>query len=482
MRDIFLVSYFFLLTYVAIYGVHIYWLIFLYLKSRNKTHDVGLPEAFRPVVTVQLPVYNERKVAARSISAVAGFHWPSEKLQIQVLDDSDDSTTEIIAHEVARLRESGSDIEHIRRQSRKGFKAGALANGLRFARGELVAIFDADNVPERTFLMETVGHFTDPSVGMVQARWGFLNRESSFLCRAQALFLDAHFLVEQVARSRSGLLMNFNGTAGVWRKQAIVESGGWSDDTLTEDLDLSYRVQLRGWQARFVDDVVVPTELPSSLRSFKSQQRRWSKGAIETAIKVLPQILRSDLPLRVKLGSFLHLTQKTVSVALLILSILLVPALYFRLQGGALKLFLIDLPVFVAGTGSMSLFYGLAYRHQREARSFRNSAVLPVLTSIGIALTANNSLAVLSALFGRKDPFVRTPKTGATGREIIEVPRDYRTKANWSVGIEVVLALYSALAVFCASYLGLIYALPYLLTFAFGFLYFSVISVKESYA
>lgn len=482
MRDVFLVFYFFLLAYIAIYGVHIYWLIFLYLKSRNNTYDVDLPDTFRPIVTVQLPIYNERKVAARLISAVAGMDWPADKLQIQVLDDSDDITTEIVSREVARLTKAGCDIEHVRRQSREGFKAGALAHGLKSAKGELIAVFDADNLPEQTFLMEIVGHFADPFIGMVQARWGFLNRESSYLCRAQALFLDAHFLIEQVARSRGGLMMNFNGTAGVWRKQAINDSGGWSADTLTEDLDLSYRVQLRGWRARFVDDIVVPTELPASLGSFKSQQHRWAKGAIETAIKLLPQILRSDLSLRVKLGAFLHLTQKTVSVALLILSVLLVPALYFRMEGGSLKIFLVDLPVFLAGTGSMSLFYGLAYRHQKKVRSLRSSAVLPVLTSIGIALTVHNSLAVISALLGRKEPFVRTPKTGATGEETIEIPSDYRIRADWSVGIEIALALYSALAVFCAIYLGLIFAIPYLITFAFGFVYFSVISVKESYA
>lgn len=482
MRDIFLIMYFVLLFYVATYGIHLYWLIILYLKSRSKEQDVRLADDFRPTVTIQLPIYNERKVAARLISAVAAIDWPVEKLQIQVLDDSDDVTLEIVAEAVARLRSSGCDIDHIRRGSRDGYKAGALAHGLKSSKGEFIGVFDADNLPDRDFLLQIVGHFVDPSVGMVQARWGFLNRDASFLCRAQALFLDAHFLVEQVARSRGGLLMNFNGTAGVWRKQAIVDAGGWSDDTLTEDLDLSYRVQLRGWKMKFVEDIVVPTELPSSIRSFKAQQYRWSKGAIETAIKMLPRILFSDLSFRVKLGAYFHLTQKTVSVALLLLTVLLVPALYIRLEGGVLKFFLIDLPVFVVGTGSMSLFYSLAYKRQKNARSLRSSAVLPVLTSIGIALAANNSLAVLSAIIGRKDPFVRTPKTGATGRNMLKAPPDYRIRSDWSVGAEVLLALYSVCAIVCAIYLGLFFAVPYLVTFAFGFVYFSTASLKEIYA
>jgi hypothetical protein len=276
--------------------------------------------------------------------------------------------------------------------------------------------------------------------------------------------------------------MNFNGTAGVWRRQAIESAGGWQADTLTEDLDLSFRTQMAGWKMIMAEDIDVPTELPGSIRAFKTQQFRWAKGAFETGLKLLPTILKSDLPRRLKMSSFFHLTQKVISVALLFLSILLIPALYFRLETGMLKVLAVDLPIFLAGTGSMSIFYGLAHKREESDRTWRSGLLLPALTSIGIGLAVNNSWAVFSAVFSRHNQFERTPKTGSDRNRRIAPPKDYRVKIDHTVRVETALALYALGAVACAVSLKLFLSLPFLMTFSFGYLYFSVLSIKERYA
>lgn len=482
MRTAFICLYAFLLAYIAVYGLHLYWLIALSSRQSPRRPGNLTPDEQLPFMTVQLPIYNERNVVERLIEAVAGLDWPRDRFEIQVLDDSNDNTSEIIASETLHWRDRGIAIHHIRRNSRAGYKAGALANGLRSARGEFIAIFDADNVPKSDFLKRLIGYFTNSEVGMVQARWSFLNRQQSLLCRAQALFLDAHFLVEQIARYRGGLLMNFNGTAGIWRRLAIDEGGGWKADTLTEDLDLSFRAQLAGWQMVFDESVDVPTELPTAIRAFKAQQYRWACGAIETGVKLLPQIMRAPLPRRVKIASFFHLTQKTVSPALLLLAVLLIPALYVRMESGIAGLLVFDLPVFLAGTGSMTLFYSLAYRRQQDYRSSRSSLTLPLLTSLGIGLAANNTLAVIAALSGKHGTFVRTPKSGTAGAQVVNTPVDYRIRADRTFGIEIALATYASLAVGTALWMHIYPSVPFLLTFAFGFTYFAVRSLKEAYA
>ncbi|MCK5125603.1 MAG: glycosyltransferase [candidate division Zixibacteria bacterium] len=482
MEKIFVFIYFALLFYIAFYGLHLYYLISIYLKNSREAIPSTAALSRYPMVTVQLPIYNERAVAARLIKTIAAFDWPQDKLEIQVLDDSDDDTISIVTKETARLAQLGFNIKHIRRGNRRGYKAGALAFGMNQAKGDYIAIFDADNIPHPDFLKRLMPFFDDPRMGMVQARWSFLNREQSLLCRAQALFLDAHFFVEQASRSRGGLFMNFNGTAGLWHRQAIEDAGGWQADTLTEDLDLSYRAQLAGWKMILAEEVDVPTELPATIRSFKTQQYRWARGAVETAIKVLPKVLRSPLPLKVKICSCFHLTQKSTSLALILLSIFLIPALYIRVEGGMLKLLLIDLPIFLAGTGSMSLFYGLAFRRQRELHSLKNKLVLPLITSIGIGLSVNNSLAVISAIFCGKGTFIRTPKSGSTTNDIVRIPTEYRIRSDKTVTIEVILAIYSALAVGSAVFLNLYWSIPFLMTFAFGYFYFSWQSLREQYA
>lgn len=482
MRDIVIAAYFILLGIIAVYGIHLYWLIWIYLRRQPTNGIRRVPDSIRPRVTIQLPVYNEQMVVRRLIRAAAAQYWDRDRLEIQVLDDSTDVTSDIAAAEVCRLRRLGYNIVHIRRNSRTGFKAGALAHGLETATGEFVAIFDADNVPRPDFLNSLMSMFIDPKLALVQARWSFLNRDVSLLCRAQALFLDAHFFIEQAARSRGGLCMNFNGTAGIWRRAAIEDSGGWQSDTLTEDLDLSYRAQLRGWRMVLAEDVDVPTEVPSSIRAFKSQQYRWAKGAFETGLKLLPDVWTSALPRRVKLAAFFHLTQKSISVALLLLSLLLIPALYFRLETGMLKVLLLDLPIFAAGTGSMSLFYGLAYRRGGAYTTWRSRLVLPLLSSIGIGLAVNNSIAVLSAFSRRHSAFVRTPKTGETRVARQSLPKEYRVSFDHTGQFEGLLSLYSMTALICALGLGLYASLPFLMTFVFGYTYFAVTSFRERYA
>jgi cellulose synthase/poly-beta-1,6-N-acetylglucosamine synthase-like glycosyltransferase len=481
-RDLFLIIYFFLLFYIAFYGIHLYWLIFLYFKYNNENISPHEFTGLYPHLTVQLPIYNEKLVATRLINSIAFFDWPMDKLQIQVLDDSDDETSEIIANEVVKLQEKGIDISHVQRGSREGFKAGALSYGLETAKGEFIAVFDADNLPRPDFLKRIMPYFESYKIGMVQARWSFLNRDESLLCRAQALFLDSHFFVEQKARHVGGLFMNFNGTAGVWRRKAIESAGGWRSDTLTEDLDLSYAVQMKGWKMIYAEDVDVPTELPSSIRAFKTQQYRWSKGAVETGMKFLPGIFKADLPFKIKLGSFFHLTQKSVSFALLLLALCILPALYLRLQSGSLKLLLIDLPIFILGTGSMSLFYGLAYKKQNQVRTLSNSLILPILTSLGIALSVNNSLAIFSALFRRAEEFIRTPKSGSDQNRRKILPNEYKVKFDHTVKIEIFIALYAITSIICSIFLNLYFSIPFLMTFAFGYSYFSIISVREEYA
>lgn len=482
MTQAFTIFYFFLLGYLAIYGFHIYWLIYLYFRCEPAFQSQTPKPGDEPMVTVQLPVYNERLVVKRLIQSIAAFDWPKDKLEIQVLDDSTDATTQIILEEVSHLKNFGYNITHIQREVRTDYKAGALKYGLKFAKGEFVAIFDSDNLPRPDFIKRLIGYFSDSRLGMVQARWSFLNRNQSILCRAQALFLDAHFFVEQAARSRAGLFMNFNGTAGIWRKIAIDDAGSWQGDTLTEDLDLSYRAQLAGWKMVFAEDVDVPTELPASIRAFKTQQYRWARGAVETGKKNMKRIFNSSFPIKNKIGAWFHLTQKTMSLALMTLSILLIPAVFIRWEVGGWKLLLVDLPIFIAGTGSMSLFYGLAYKRQKEIHSLKNMMTMSLLSALGVALSINNSFAALAAFFSNKRVFYRTPKSGVTDERSSTIPRDYKISFDYTMNIEGLLAVYSIIAVWCAIQAGMFASLPFLIIFATGYFYFSILSIKDKYA
>jgi len=470
--------YFGCLGVLTLYGLHRWYLISLYLRHRDEPR---LPErrfSAEPVLTVQLPLYNELYVAERLIDAVCALDYPRDRLEIQVLDDSTDETTRLVAGLVARRCSEGFDIVHLRRQDRTGFKAGALAAGQRRARGDLIAVFDADFVPSPDFARRLVDYFTDPDVGMVQARWGHLNPDHSALTRVQSMFLDGHFVIEHTARNRSGRFFNFNGTAGIWRKQCIVDAGGWQHDTLTEDLDLSYRAQLRGWKFVFVPEHVAPAELPVEVGSFKLQQHRWAKGSIQTARKLLPRILSSDLAPRVKLEALVHLTANVGYVLMTALALLVVPAVFLRAGISPWLVLAIDLPLFTFSSLSVATFYMVA---QREALgSWRGIARwVPALMAIGIGLSINNSRAVLEALTGHSSAFHRTPKYNLRSGESA-AGRRYRGRINPDTWIELSLGAYFTVATAAAIAEGLWGAVPFLSLFLVGYSFTAVATIVQT--
>src|SRR5438445_3887654 len=343
-----LVLYFFVLSILAIYGWHRYYLVYLYMKHRDRAPKPAPEIREWPPVTIQLPIYNEMYVADRLIEAVCEMDYPRELLEIQVLDDSTDETTDIAELAVRRHAARGFDITYLHRVDRRGYKAGALEAGLKVAKANFIAIFDADFVPPKDYLHKTLPYFTDAKIGMVQARWGHINQDYSLLTKIQSILLDAHFILEHGGRNRGGRFFNFNGTAGIWRRTAIADAGGWQHDTLTEDLDLSYRAQLRGWQFVFVPALIAPAEVPVEMNAFKSQQHRWAKGSVQTCIKLLPRILRSNLPLGVKAEAFFHLTANFNYILMCILSILMFPSMVIRYNMGWYEMILVDVPLFFA--------------------------------------------------------------------------------------------------------------------------------------
>ncbi len=470
--------YFGSLLLLSLYGCHRWYLIWLYLRHRG--HRVGPASRFAelPRLTVQLPLYNEMYVAQRLIEAVGRLDYPRERLEIQVLDDSTDETSAVVASAVARGRSAGLDIVHLHRSARTGFKAGALAAGLRRAKGEFVAIFDADFVPRPDFARNLIQHFTDPRVGLVQARWGHLNAGQSALTRVQSLLLDGHFVIEHTARNRSGRFFNFNGTAGIWRRACIEEAGGWQHDTLTEDLDLSYRAQLLGWRFVFLVDEVSPAELPVEMGAFKSQQHRWAKGSIQTARKLLPGILRSDLPLSVKTEAVAHLTANVGYVLLLVLAALVVPAVWLRRGYSPWTIAAIDLPLFAGSTISVVAFYVLAQR--RALGTWRGILRwVPFLMAVGIGLSINNARAVIEALTGKESAFLRTPKYNLAAGESLACRR-YRVSVNRDTWIELALAFWFGTGMVAAALQGLWAALPLLLLFEIGFAYTAISALVQS--
>ena len=471
-----LAIYYLVLGTLALYGVHRLALVALYYRTRRRAPAPVEPAGEWPRVTVQLPLYNEMYVAERLIDAVCRLDYPRDRLEIQVLDDSTDETREIVAAAVARHRLGGLPIRHLHRRDRTGFKAGALAAGQAEARGELVAVFDADFVPRADFLRRAVPHFGDPRVGMVQARWEHINRAYSLLTRIQALFLDGHFVIEHAARNRAGLFFNFNGTAGIWRRRVIAEVGGWQHDTLTEDLDLSYRAQLAGWKFLFLSDLTAPAELPVEINAFKRQQFRWAKGSIQTARKLLGRILRSPLPLRVKTEAFVHLTCNANYVLMVALSLLVFPAMLLRRGGDPRLLLLIDLPLFLGATVSVLVFYAISQR-ERGAGWRRELRYLPGLMGLGIGLAINNSRAVVSGLLKRGGVFERTPKYRIEKRRDAWRGKRYRVAHDATFVVEGVLALYFIVCFALAVSLRMWPSLPFLWLFLQGYTYMFLLSL-----
>jgi cellulose synthase/poly-beta-1,6-N-acetylglucosamine synthase-like glycosyltransferase len=477
-----LVLYFFVLSILAIYGWHRYYLVYLYMKHRdNVPKQPASPLDPLPRVTVQLPIFNEMYVADRLIQAVCQLDYPRHLLEIQVLDDSSDETRDIAAQSVERQAERGFDITYLHRTDRRGYKAGALEAGLREANGEYIAIFDADFIPPPEFLRQTLPHFADDKVGMVQARWGHLNQDYSLLTKIQAILLDAHFVLEHGGRNRAGCFFNFNGTAGIWRRAAIDAAGGWQHDTLTEDLDLSYRAQLAGWRFVFLPDLVAPAEVPVEMNSFKSQQHRWAKGSIQTCRKLLPRVLQSDLPLAVKAEAFFHLSANFNYLLMALLSVLMFPAMWVRYNMGWYEMLLIDVPLFLAATASIANFYMVSQREIYPDWKTRLK-YLPFLMSIGIGLAVNNTRAVIEALMGTETEFARTPKYGIEQVSDEWVGKKYRQATVVQPMIELALGLYFTATVFYALANEIYGTLPFLMLFQVGFLYTGLVSLVQQYA
>jgi cellulose synthase/poly-beta-1,6-N-acetylglucosamine synthase-like glycosyltransferase len=476
-----LAAYFFVLIILAVYGWHRYYLVYLYMRNRGNEPKAGPTLDPLPVVTIQLPLYNEMYVADRLIEAVCRIEYPAELLEIQVLDDSIDETCGVAAQAVRRLAAQGVDIKYFHRTNRIGYKAGALEAGLKVARGEFVGIFDADFIPAPDFLTRLMPHFSDARVGMVQARWGHINQDYSLLTKIQSILLDGHFVLEHGGRNRAGRFFNFNGTAGVWRRKAIDEAGGWQHDTLTEDLDLSYRAQLLGWRFVFLSDVIAPAEVPVEMNAFKSQQHRWAKGSIQTCRKLLPRILAADIPLGVKAEAFFHLTANFNYPLMCILSVLMFPAMRIRYNMGWYEMLLIDVPLFFAATFSVCNFYMICQREIHQDWRARTK-YLPFLMSIGIGLCINNTIAVFEALLNKQTEFARTPKYRIEGAGDDWVGKKYRQSVAVQPLVELALGLYFTWTVFYALASQIYATVPFLVLFQIGFLYTGLLSLIQQYA
>ena len=481
-QTVFMTVYTIMLIVVSVYGLHRYGIVFLYYRHRKNTPRVAGQFEDLPLVTVQLPMFNERSVARRIIEKACEIDYPKDKLQIQVLDDSTDSTVHIAQEAVREVRAKGFDIEYIHREDRTGYKAGALADGMKTAKGEFITIFDADFVPDPTILRRSIHYFTDPTICVVQTRWDHLNRNDSLLTRSQAILLDGHFAIEHVARNRSERFMSFNGTAGTWRRTAIEDAGGWQHDTLTEDLDLSYRAQLRGWRFVFLPDLTAPAELPPEMNAFKAQQFRWTKGGAQTAFKLLPRVMLSKAPLKVKVEAFFHLTCFMLHIFMLGLVLLLFPAMYIKCASGATSSVwqgVFDLSVFTLATMSASIFY-IASQLELFGNGFTAMKYFPVLMALGVGMSVSNTKAIFEAIMGKKSEFVRTPKYGDEGIVTAdETPQVRKKKRNYLPYVEFVLGLYMVVcAIWSVVEFRAAMTTPFLVIFAFGFFYVSIMSFQ----
>lgn len=479
-----LIVYGLLLSFILLFSVVQLQLTVAYLRDRKKPMVVPALPTYHPVpfVTIQLPVYNERHVVERLIDQVARMDWPRDRFEVQVLDDSSDETRQLAEERIAHWRGHGIDVVHIRRPDRTGFKAGALAYGLERAKGELIAVFDADFLPPSDMLRKVAPWFTDPELGMVQTRWGHLNRDSNLLTRLQAFGLDAHFTVEQAGRNGLGHFMNFNGTAGVWRKPCIIDAGGWQADTLTEDLDLSYRAQLKGWRFLYQEDVVSPAELPAAMNALKTQQYRWNKGAAECVVKHLPSVLRDPaLPLSTKVHALFHLMNSTVFVSILGTALLSVPLLLVKQAHPEFKILFNLAVIFTFALLVLAAFYWVAHRERMPGwrGKLRFLWTFPVFLSVSMGLSLHNAIAVLEGYAGRRTPFLRTPKSGNSGNgKILQRDGYLKSVITPLTVLEGAIAAYAVLGIFIAFRVKDLGLLPYHIMLALGFgavCYYSVV-------
>jgi cellulose synthase/poly-beta-1,6-N-acetylglucosamine synthase-like glycosyltransferase len=473
--------YFVVLGILCFYGLHRYLMVYLYYRHWRRAPRIEKTFEELPSVTVQLPIYNELYVTERLIDAACAIEYPRDRLQIQVLDDSTDETQEIASQKCQEWRARGVDIEYIHRVNRSGFKAGALDHGLRTAKGEFLALFDADFVPNRDFLMKTIHYFTQDRVGCVQARWGHINKEYSILTRLQSIFLDGHFMMEHAARNRGGRFFNFSGTAGMWRRSTIDDAGGWQHDTLTEDLDLSFRAQLKGWKFLFVPEVVTPAELPVEMNGFKSQQHRWVKGSMQTTKKLIGDVLRAPIPLHVKTEGVVHLMGNTAYILTLFLALLMFPVTYFRPKLEMRTSVILDLIVFASATLSVCIFYLASQREIYGLRGVvRTILYTPMLLCMGIGMCISNTRAVIEGLLTRGGEFVRTPKYAIHATRDTFVGKKYKVSLRKIIPfVELGVGLGFAWVVWYSFQYRMYGAIPFQLLFFVGFTYVSFLSLFQ---
>ena len=467
------------------YGLNTYLIIHLYLRKRRSCEQSDAvresefasrfeDEAELPVVTTQIPLFNEFNVAERVIRAVAAIEYPKGLHEIQVLDDSNDETCGLVDRVAEDLRGQGHRVSVFRREDRVGYKAGALQAGMAVCEGEFVAIFDSDFIPPTDFLKRTLPHlWVDDNCALVQARWDHINQKQSWLTRAQAMGIDGHFIVEQVARSRNGLFMNFCGTAGVWRRAAIEDAGNWEHDTVTEDLDLSYRAQLKGWRFHYLPELLVPAELPTSYSAFKSQQYRWAKGSIQTARKMLPRVWIAGIPLFKKLQATVHLTHYALHLQMAILALLVLPLMLSFREGIALYRSVIFIALLVPAALGPSLGYVVCQYYGHPEDWWKRVLRLPFLLVIGFGICLSNAKAVIEGFFGNDSTFIRTPKSGDS------IVKNYKVKRNWLPRFEVVFSLYCAVTIGFLIYIGQYALIPFILIYALGFGVVGYSSMRE---
>jgi cellulose synthase/poly-beta-1,6-N-acetylglucosamine synthase-like glycosyltransferase len=476
-----LIPYFTILIILSIYGIHRYCLVYLYVKNRGKApKPLGKFEAL-PRVTIQLPIYNERYVVERLLETITRIDYPRDLLEIQVLDDSTDETRIVCSRLVSEYSSAGYPITYHHRTNREGFKAGALAEGMKSAKGEFIAIFDADFAPPPQIVHQMIHYFTDPKVAVVQGRWTWINREYSNLSQIEAMLLDGHFVIEHGGRNLSGRFFNFNGTAGMWRRVAIDDAGGWQHDTLTEDTDLSYRAQLKGWKFVYDPNIVCPSELPVEMNSFKTQQARWAKGLIQVAKKILPKVWRSQESLKIKMEATLHLTANIAYPLMIVFSVILLPAMIVRFYQGWFQMLYLDLPLFLASTCSVSSFYMVAQRELYPNEWRGRIKYIPFLMATGIGLAVTNSKAVIEAIIGKQTEFVRTPKYRLEAREEGWEGKKYvRRRAGWIPIIELCLAGYFLFTLVYSITMENYLTTPFLLLFLMGYSYMGTMSLFQT--
>ena len=490
-----IVIYSFDIVFLFLFGIHSYLMVYLYRKN-SRFCDTELLKEYPPVdihkdkkipvVTIQLPIYNEFYVVDRLIDNSVIIQWPKNKLEIQVLDDSTDETIEKVKNLVSAYKRQGYDIKHLHRKNREGHKAGALKEGLEVAKGEFVAVFDADFIPAPDFLIKTVPYFQDTDIGMVQTRWGHINNDYSILTKAQSFGIDGHFMIEQVARNANNLWMNFNGTGGIWRKKCIYESGNWQSDTLTEDFDLSYRAELAGWKFRYFKDIVNPSELPATMSAFKSQQFRWCKGSIQTAMKLIPRILKSSFNWEVKAEAIIHLLNYSVHPLMIINILFTLPLLlmekwtFFKLYDTSLFVLFGAAAFLSIGTFGPTVFY--MYSQRELYKDWKRRLVwMPVLMMIGTGIAVVNSRAWIEAVLGIQSTFKRTPKYRIESKkDKLKERMKYTLPLDRMSFLELFMGIYSLVLIYFSITTGRAFILPFLILYASGFFYVSFLSVIES--